>query len=271
MRRLIVNADDLGRTAEHNAAVEQAHVEGILTSASLMVNEPAAGAAVAMARGHPGLAVGLHVTLIQGRAALPAGELGGLVDEAGQFGRDPVVVGWRYFWRRDWREPLRRELEAQLGRFRETGLRLDHVNGHLHLHQQPVVFKLLLELAPAWGIRHVRVVREPLGPNWRAARGRYGVRLLHAGIFAALGRGQRRALARRGIRCAGAVFGQLQDGRVDEAYVLGLLPHLPAGDSELYSHPTVTEFKHELDALCSPRVKALVGRLGLQLIHYGDL
>jgi hopanoid biosynthesis associated protein HpnK len=270
-RRLIVNADDFGRAPGINAAVVQAHEQGILTSASLMVNEAAAEEAVALARAHPRLAVGLHLTLIQGRAALPASELGGVVDPEGRFGQDPVTVGWRYFFHRDWREPLRREIIAQLERFRATGLPLDHLNGHLHLHQQPVVFKLLMELAPAWGIRHFRLVREPLRPNLKAARGRYGVRALHVGIFAALARGQRRALEQRGIRFPRAVFGQLQDGRVDEAYVLGLLPHLPPGDSELYSHPSLTDFRHELDALCSPRVKALVQRLGLQLIQYRDL
>lgn len=271
VRRLIVNADDFGRSPAINAAIVQAHEEGILTSASLMVNEPAGEEAVALARAHPRLVVGLHLTLIQGRSALPPAQLGGLVDARGRFGHDPVAVGWRYFFRRSWREPLRREIIAQLERFRQTGLPLDHLNGHLHLHQQPVVFKLLMELAPAYGIRHFRLTCEPLRPNLRAARGRYATRLLHAAIFRALARGQRRVLQQRGLRFPQAVFGQLQDGRVDEAYLLGLLPHLPPGDSELYSHPSLTDFKHELDALCSPRVKALVERLGVQLIQYRDL
>jgi hypothetical protein len=52
---------------------------------------------------------------------------------------------------------------------------------------------------------------------------------------------------------------------------LKLLPRLPAGDSELYSHPSLDNFKHEFDALISPRVKEQVGRLGIRLIRYGDL
>jgi hypothetical protein len=36
--RLIVNADDFGSSESANTAIEQAHREGILTSASLMVN-----------------------------------------------------------------------------------------------------------------------------------------------------------------------------------------------------------------------------------------
>jgi len=67
------------------------------------------------------------------------------------------------------------------------------------------------------------------------------------------------------------VFGLLQNARVDEAYVSALLPHLPWGDSELYSHPSLDEFKNEFDALISPRVRELVDRLGIELIRYQDL
>jgi hypothetical protein len=46
---------------------------------------------------------------------------------------------------------------------------------------------------------------------------------------------------------------------------------LPEGDSELYSHPSMDEFRHEFDALVSPRVRELVQRLGIRLIRYQDL
>ena len=68
-RRLIVNADDFGRSAAINQAVIRAHREGILTTASLMVNEPAFEEAVALARANPKLGVGLHLTLLCGHSA----------------------------------------------------------------------------------------------------------------------------------------------------------------------------------------------------------
>jgi len=52
---------------------------------------------------------------------------------------------------------------------------------------------------------------------------------------------------------------------------LKLLPELPDGDSELYSHPSLDNFKHEFDALVSPRVRELVKQLGIGLIRYQDL
>src|SRR6266581_8358627 len=79
-RRLIVNADDFGRSASINRAVIRAHREGILTTASLMTNEPASAEAVALARENPGLGVGLHLTLICGHSALPQKRIPGLVN-----------------------------------------------------------------------------------------------------------------------------------------------------------------------------------------------
>jgi hypothetical protein len=58
---------------------------------------------------------------------------------------------------------------------------------------------------------------------------------------------------------------------VDENYVSKLLPILPPGDSELYSHPALDEFKHEFAALISPQVKELVAQQKIQLIRYQDL
>ena len=67
------------------------------------------------------------------------------------------------------------------------------------------------------------------------------------------------------------VFGLLQSDRVNEEYMSRLFPVLPPGDSELYSHPSLDEFKHELDALMSPRIKALLEQLEIKLIRYQDL
>jgi hypothetical protein len=58
---------------------------------------------------------------------------------------------------------------------------------------------------------------------------------------------------------------------VDENYILKLLPELPPGDSELYSHPSLDKFKHEFDALVSPRVKEQIKKLGIERIRYQDL
>jgi hopanoid biosynthesis associated protein HpnK len=270
-RRLIVNADDFGRSSGINAAVIRAHREGILTSASLMVNEEAAGEAVALAKDHPHLGVGLHLTLVCGHSALPPEKVPGLVNARGEFGSGPARAGFRYFFSRMLRESLREEIAAQFEKFHATGLPLDHVNGHLHLHLHPTVFAILMENAAEWGITHLRLTHDPFWFNARLAGGRWFYRASHAAIHRALSARARPVLQRKSIRHTGAVFGLLQDSRVDESYVTKLLRVLPTGDSELYSHPSLDQFKHELDALVSPRVKALVEARGIRLIRYQDL
>jgi chitin disaccharide deacetylase len=270
-RRLIVNADDFGRSASINQAVIRAHREGILTTTSLMVNEPAFDEAVALARETPTLGVGLHLTLLCGHSALPPEAIPGLVNARGEFSNNPPGTGFRYFVQRSLREPLRREIHAQFQKFRATRLPLDHVNGHLHLHLHPTVFRMLMSDAAQLGIKRLRLTFDPFRLNLRVASGHLLYRVLHAAIYHALSARARPALSRLGIRHTAAVFGLLQNARVDEPYVSRLLPLLPAGDSELYSHPSLDEFKNEFDALVSPRVREQVQKLGIKLIRYQDL
>jgi chitin disaccharide deacetylase len=270
-RRLIVNADDFGRSHSINLAVIRAHQEGILTSASLMVSEPGFDEAVRLAKENPRLGVGLHLTLICGKAALPPEKIPGLVNAGGEFDRNPVGVGFRYYFNRSLREPLRAEIHAQFEKFRATGLPLDHLNGHLHLHQHPVVFRILMDDAETLGIQRMRFTCDSLVLSQRIARGRWFYRVAHAAVHAWLSGRAREPLRQRGIKHAQISFGLLQDSFVDEAYVLKLLPELPPGDSELYAHPSLDEFKHEFDALISPRVKEQIEKHGIELICYRDL
>jgi hopanoid biosynthesis associated protein HpnK len=270
-RRLIVNADDFGLSSSVNRAVARAHREGILTSASLMVNEEGFAEAVALARENPRLGVGLHLTLVRGRASFPPARLPGLIRAGGRFAENPVRAGCRYFFQRALRASLEEEMAAQFEAFRKTGLILDHVNGHLHFHLHPVVFSILMERAADWGVKGVRLTRDDFWLNARLASGRWLYRVSHALIFTLLARSCRARLAQNRIRHSRTVLGLLQDGAVNQAYLERLLPRLPPGDSELYSHPSLDQFKHEFEALTNGRVKALVEKLGIRLIRYQDL
>lgn len=270
-RRLIVNADDFGSSRAANEAVIRAHREGILTAASLMVAGDAWLEAVELARQHPQLGVGLHLTLVCGRAVLPPAEIPALADGQGRFSENPVAAGFRYFFSPALRRDLAREIQAQFARYQTTGLPLDHVNGHLNLHLHPTVFSLLLPSASKWGIRSLRLTRDRLGLNLRLASGRWLYRSSHALIFNGLSLRARRLLRAQGIRFTGTVFGLLQTGLVTEDYLLRLLPRLPAGDSELYSHPSMDQAPAEFEALVSSQVRAAVTAHQIKLIRYQDL
>lgn len=279
MRRLIVTADDFGRDAAINEAVEMAHQGGILSCASLMVAAPAARDAVERARRLPGLRVGLHLVLIDGGAASPPGEIRGLVGEDGRFADNLLRAGLRYFFMPGMRRRLAAEIRAQFEAFRATGLALDHVNAHRHMQLHPTVARLIVEIGRSYGLRAVRLPAEPVAALRRAFPGERHRPPAYQPAVALL----RRRLRRAGLAMNDQVFGIAWSGAMVEERVLGLLPCLPPGVSELYFHPATRQtpalaaampgYRHaeELAALLSPLLRHHIAALGIGVIGYGDL
>ncbi|CAN7426135.1 hopanoid biosynthesis-associated protein HpnK [Trinickia sp. LjRoot230] len=254
-RALIVTADDFGLDVRVNAAVERAHREGVLTSASLMVSAPAAADAVERARRLPTLRVGLHLVLADGASTLSSAEIPALVGTDGRFGDAMVRDGFRFFFLPAVRAQLAREIRAQFAAFAATGLPLDHVNAHKHFHLHPSVLSLMLSIGREYGLRAIRLPFEANAPWWLAP-------------WIAL---MRWRLARAGVVHNDYVVGIAQSGAMDEAAVLAALAALPPGLGELYCHPaepaapgqgpltaSMHAYRHadELAALLSPRVAA---------------
>lgn len=278
-RYLVVTADDFGLDESVNEAVERAARAGTLTAASLMVAAPAAADAVRRARALPQLNVGLHLTLADGRAALPPSEIPGLVDAHGRFGERLALDGWRYFALARVRRQLASEIRAQFAAFARTGLKLDHVNAHKHLHLHPTVLALLLEIGAAYGLRAVRVPAEPL---WYARRASTGAFIGALGLtpWVAL---MRKRLRRAGIACNDRLFGIARSGAMDEAQLLEILARLPAGATEIYLHPATRSgeavapsmrgYRHadELGALLSLRVRDAMIATRAVLGGFGEL
>ncbi|HEY3169384.1 MAG TPA: hopanoid biosynthesis-associated protein HpnK [Thermoanaerobaculia bacterium] len=237
LRKLIVTGDDFGFSRGVNRAIVQAHERGILTSASLMITGEASEEAISLAKAHPRLAVGLHLVVVAGKAALTHSEIPRLTDAAGRFPSGPVRTGLRYQFQPAARRELRKEIRAQLERFRQTGLTLSHVDGHLHMHLHPVVLGTLVELADEFAIPAIRLPSEELGlalaldPTHRANK------LLFSWIFRWLRRYGERRISGTGVRVVDRVYGLLATGRVSEGYLLRLLPRISAAVVEIYCHP----------------------------------
>ncbi|HTT08104.1 MAG TPA: hopanoid biosynthesis-associated protein HpnK [Gammaproteobacteria bacterium] len=284
MKTLIVTADDFGLSVPVNEAVEEAHRRGILTAASLMVTAPAAADAVERARRLSTLGVGLHLALVDGRPALPAEQLPDLVGRDGRFLRDPVRVGVKLFFLRPVQQQAEVEVRAQLERFLATGLPLDHVDGHHHFHQHPVIVDLLIKLAPEYGIKAVRVPSEPPLVSWRAQREGL-LRRCRGWLFAANRlRTMRRRLRRAGILCNDHIFGLYDSGRMTSARIVRFLDHLPDGVTELYCHPATRRWPADADhlpdsylcteefiALADPERRAQLESLGVRRVAFRGL
>ena len=111
---LTVTADDFGLAPEVNEAVERAHRHGILTAASLMVAEPHAADAVMRARAMPGLGIGLHLTLVEGRAVLPRADIPDLLGADGKLRTDLARYGAAIFFRRSVQRQIAAEIEGSI-------------------------------------------------------------------------------------------------------------------------------------------------------------
>lgn len=282
-RRLIVSADDFGMSSGINAGILRAHREGVLTDAGLMVNGAAFDEAVAIARDHPSLSVGLHLVLVQGYAACSPRDIPDLVDESGRFRDHPIACGVRYFFQPGIRAQLEREIRAQLEKYRATGLDLSHVDGHLNIHMHPTVLSILIGLADELGIRAIRLSREALLPALRFDRSHLLRKSFEAAAFHALGANAVRHTAGGSIRVADHMFGLHQTGHVGEEYLLHLLQELPEGVSEIYCHAGVVDEEAarwrppnyrsdlELAALTSPDVREALERLRIELTTYREL
>ncbi|MCS7079347.1 MAG: hopanoid biosynthesis-associated protein HpnK [Chloracidobacterium sp.] len=290
-RLVIINADDFGASPTVNQAVAKAYDEGVLTSCSLMVGGDAFDEAVALAKARPGLAVGLHLTLVCGKSVLPAAKIPHLVDVQRQFSSNPVTAGLRYFLNPHCQEELRREIRAQFERFMATGLPCSHVDGHLHFHLHPTVFPILADCAAAFGVRFVRLPRERLRRNLAIRRQGWPVKLLHWAIFGWLSHKASRRMTCLGLRCADEVHGLYETGRFTEDYWLALLDRLgaealsvaegaPTLTHEIYCHPEApspmlpahnAHGPDELAALLSPAVRARLRRANFRPATYADL
>lgn len=257
--RVILNADDLGLAPEVNDAIEQAHREGVLTSASLMVGEPATAAGVALARRNPGLAVGLHLTLTDGTPSLPPGRIPALVRPDGRFRDDMAGLGLVLAVSGAARAQLRAEIAAQFAAFRATGLACDHLNAHKHYHLHPVIAGIAFAEAARQGIRAVRIPWEP--PSLVPGAGRALLPML---LWL------RRLAARHGLRAPDRVVGLRWTGAFTAERLAAILPQLPAGVTEIYLHPATAggfpgaapgyRYAEELAALTDPRVRAAAAR-----------
>lgn len=266
---MIINGDDFGYSDAVNRAIIQGHREGVLTSASLMVNECAAGDAVRLAEVNPNLAVGLHLVLALGRAALPHSEIPHITDTRGKFTGNPFRAGLNYYFSPIARREMKLEMRAQFERFAATGLPFSHVDGHTHLHMHPVIFDELIKLCEEFGVKRVRVVKGEMRLSLKLDRQNLLRKMVWGIVFNLLGGSCERKLKGRGFAQPSKVYGLLQTGDMNEEYLLGLLERLDVRNIEIYAHPLAFDAseseklenpggRRELQALISPRVRQAV-------------
>ena len=153
VRRLIVNADDFGLARSVSTGIIDVYQAGQLSSTTLMVNMPGTEEAVDLAERHPGLGMGLHFNLTEGR---PLTDARSLIDSDGVLRLRGELIR-RSIQGRVEPSEITRELTAQLDRFVSLGLTPTHLDSHQHVHMVPTVFRAMAPVLRE-RVRALRVV-----------------------------------------------------------------------------------------------------------------
>jgi hopanoid biosynthesis associated protein HpnK len=242
-----------------------------------MVAAPAAADAVARARRLPDLHVGLHLVLVDGRPALPPEQIPDLVDARGDFRTDMARMGLDLALKSSVRRQLAAEIRAQFEAFSATGLPLDHVNAHKHFHLHPIIAAEMIRIGREYGLRAIRVPREPVDIIDAIEPGAAGL----GGRALALWTWILRAQARRaGLGVPDAVFGLAWSGAMTSGRVARILAQLPPGFVEIYFHPATGNdfaghapgyrYAEELVALTDPGCITAARACGHRMAGYSN-
>lgn len=252
MKRLIVNADDFGRTTGINSGVIEAYLFGIVTSATVMVLEPEAAEGIADARRRaPNLSLGLHFVLTGGGSPASSPQQVPSLLTADRFHRFlkelPETLS---------EEEVACELDAQIFLFeRLAGHPPTHLDSHhhsaLHPSVQPVFALAALRLGvPARGST----------PEARDVLRAMGVRTPDHFVDGFYGEG----VTAENLR---SILLHLEDGTTTE-----LMCHPARLDERLLADSTYTRKRaRELALLCDPEVRTVIAREGIDLVPFAEL
>jgi hopanoid biosynthesis associated protein HpnK len=286
VRRLILNADDLGLTPGVNRAIAEGFDAGILTSATLMAGAPAFDEAVKLAAARPGLGVGCHVVLVDGRPL--SGSPRTLVAPGATSFRSGIAeFAWQAIRSRFDAEEIAAEALAQFRKVRQAGIALTHFDSHKHTHMFPQVLRPLLQAAKECGIR---ALRNPFAPiraialSSIARRPRLWVRYGEVRLLRGFASRFERAVRDAGLKTTQGTFGVIATGALDAGLFQEVLRCIPEGDWEFVFHPGYadadlaragtrlrTSRETELRLLTSPDSRRLLDDLGIARITFADL
>jgi hopanoid biosynthesis associated protein HpnK len=283
LKKIIITGDDFGLALPVNEAIVQAHQKGVLTTASLMVGARFSQDAVERARQQPSLKVGLHLTLVEGTPVLSPEQIPDLVDAGGSFSIHLARTGFRFFFYPGIRKQLENEIRAQFEAFRRTGLALDHVNAHNHMHLHPTILRLILKIGKEYGLKAVRLPNEPPVRSWKAARTLPGSRLVSWIFLCPWIYLMKSLLDRAHMRYNDFLLGMTDSGSMTLDLATRFVRNLPQGATEFCFHPatrrcweidrTMPGYRHEEEfrALTSETLRGVLQTTGVHTIAFSDL
>jgi chitin disaccharide deacetylase len=276
----VVNADDFGMSLEINAGILTAHRKGIVTSTSVMTNMPHFEAILPAQRQDPGLGVGLHLCISEGRPVLPPARVSTLIDAQGQFHSRAELFKLLKRGEINLRQAAD-EAGAQADRLLQLGVRTDHWNSHQYVHLHPQLLRVLkATLKPQW-FPCMRTHRRAYVKRGGWVRG-LGLAGLYGHMPLRLAKDIFFELQHRQARRDGFALPDAQLTRIPFAAAYSVLSENavtspPAGVFEWICHPSTTRRSEdrecmdrpgELALLTDPRLAAALRQAGIQLATF---
>jgi predicted glycoside hydrolase/deacetylase ChbG (UPF0249 family) len=161
--RLIVNADDLGCSAEVNDAIFGLMAKRRICSATLMANGPAVTEALSKVALFPGCSFGAHLNITEYRPLTGSPALRPLLDQDGTLRKiirdGPITSALRQAVYEEW--------SAQLALLAAAGVPLSHVDSHNHSHVLPGLLPVMRQLRRRFQIPRTRVSINLFRPDER--------------------------------------------------------------------------------------------------------
>lgn len=290
MRRLIINADDLGLTEGVNRAILHAHQDGVVTSATLMANGAALQEAAARVRSLPAtpkFSVGCHLSLVDGRPLSAPKSIPTLLSGNSEFRQSISELGIAARRGRLSAAEIEIEATAQFHALQTAGIAISHFDAHKHAHMFTGILEPALNAAAACGIKAVRNPFESSSPLPFSALLRHPkllerymqVKLLHS-----MRSKWHLIVQRSGFATTDGSLGIIVTGDLDERLLRNALEYMPEGTWELVCHPGYDDAElagirtrlrasreQELALLTSPETRRLIDNLGIELISYSQL
>lgn len=273
--RLIINADDYGRNPDIARGIRDAHLRGIVTSTTAMMNMPSAVAEIKLATQEtPHLGLGVHLVLTAGNPLLPTKKVRSLTTPGGSFFNLSALVQNAASL-----DPLeaKEEWRAQIETFiAAAGKNPTHLDSHHHSsYFTPGLFHAMLELAQEYNA----AIRLPV-----RAKGAQQLDDIPSPLEAAMQQAAPRLLAQFQPRSPDAFFASFYDAGVTREELSRILDSLPEeGVFEIMCHPGYVDEafaqesgyawqrRTEFDILTDPAVRAEIEKRGIALIGFSDL
>jgi predicted glycoside hydrolase/deacetylase ChbG (UPF0249 family) len=269
-RRLIINADDYGRSAEVNLAIEQLALAGRLGGISILANGLAFEEAADFLRKHTRLSAGVHFNAIEGKPLGAPAQVGILTGRQGSLaGLGEIVRRWLVRPGEVGRA-VEIEWRSQIERLLDHGISLKHADSHQHLHAFPAAFEIAARLAREYSIPALRWPHERSTVPLRRA-----VSIMLRGSLAMA----RVVSSHKDLVHNDHFLGFRRVGGYGLPEVLADLGELRNGLTELAIHPSMTDNSpyislngdRERRAILDESLPAEINRLGITLVSWSEV